>query len=96
MSKAEEKKAEEKKAEKSKFKVRLRINSDGSSTIFRGEGLPYIDDKTEKAVQWLSDKGYKAEEVEIIGEKPKIWETVYPSIKAAEPVAVEPPQIVTL
>jgi len=89
MSKAEEKKAEEKKAEKAKFKVRLRINSGGSSTIFRGEGLPYIDDKTEKAVQWLFDKGYKAEEIEIIGEKPGIWDTVYPSAKAAEPVQAD-------
>lgn len=83
MSKAEEKKAEEKKAEKSKFKVRLRVVG-GSATIFRGNGLPYIDDKTENAVQWLSDKGYKAEEIELDGEKPDIWETIYPSIKPVE------------
>jgi hypothetical protein len=72
------------------FKVRLRINPADTATIFRGEGLPFIDDKTDSAVKWLADKGYKPEEVEILGEKPAIWSTVYPEPVAESTPIVEP------
>jgi len=67
---------------KASSKVRLRVHSSGTSTIYRNDGLPSIDDKTDKAIQWLFDKGYKAEEVEIIGEKPACWEAVFAPPKA--------------
>jgi len=77
------------------YKARLRINSQDSATIFRGNGLPYIDDKVDAAVTWLAANGFKADEIEIIGEKPAIWNTVYPTeVPVAEvPVAVEATQV---
>jgi hypothetical protein len=59
-----------------KYKVKLEIKK-GYSTITRGNGLPLIDDQTDKAVKWLAKKEYKPEEIEIIGEKPSIWDTVF-------------------
>jgi len=85
MSKAEEKKAEKVKEEKAKFKISIRIHGDGTSTVYQGNGFPHIIDKTEKSIQWLANKGFKAEEIEILGDKPEVWESIYPSPKAAEP-----------
>ena len=62
---------------KSPYKVRLRIYGD-KATICR-DRLPFIEDKTDEAVKWLAAHDYKESEIEIIGEKPAIWGTVYPS-----------------
>ena len=69
----------------SKFKVKLKVHSQTSSTIIRPD-LPMITDKTVDAVKWLADKGYKEEEIEIAGEKPSNWDVVF---KPEEPTPVE-------
>lgn len=74
---------ETKSSEKSTFKVKLRVDPRGYSTIIRNGGLPFIDDKTEKAVSWLALKGFKENEIEIIGEKPACWKSIY------QPVTIE-------
>lgn len=62
----------------SKFKVQLRVHSQETSTIVRlVEDLPMITDKTDKAVLWLVAKGFKADEIEVIGEKPKNWNEAF-------------------
>ena len=61
----------------SKIKIRLHVQTTGTSTIYRNDGFPSIDEKTEKAVQWLFDKGYKPEEIEIKGEKPSNWDATF-------------------
>jgi len=57
-------------------KVRLRVFSQQSSTIFRTD-LPSINDKTENAVLWLVKNNFKPEEIEIIGEKPSTWDSAF-------------------
>jgi hypothetical protein len=61
--------------EKKSFKVRLRVYGD-KATICR-DRLPFIEDKTDEAVKWLAAHGYKESEIEIIGDKPAIWDTVF-------------------
>jgi len=75
-------------------KVRIRIHTDGKSTIYRNEGLPSIDDKTDNAIQWLFDKGFKSEEVEIFGQKPENWNSIFGIKSPVEQVVVEPVVIV--
>ena len=53
------------KAEASKFKAGLKNHPNGTSTIYR-PGMPFIEDRTEKATQWLEDQGFKVEEIEFI------------------------------
>lgn len=65
-------------AAESPFKVKLKVHSQESSTIIRKD-LPTITDRTINAVKWLSDKGFKASEIEIIGEKPATWDEVFPA-----------------
>lgn len=78
------------KVEKPVYKIRLKVHSQEKSTIFRNDGFPFIDDKTENAVKWLADKGYKPEEIEILGEKPAIWEIVYPKPVVEAPIVEVP------
>ena len=59
------------------------------SRIERDGGWPTITDKTEKAVVWLKANGYKVTDVELIGEKPVNWDTVW-EIAPVEPVVVVP------
>jgi hypothetical protein len=73
--------AKEEKKEKVASKIRLRVYEE-KSTIYRNDGMPSIDDKTDEAVKWLAAKGYKESDIEIIGEKPAIWATVYPPVAA--------------
>jgi hypothetical protein len=71
-------------------KVTLETRTWGSSTIYRGAGLPAITDRTEKAVEWLKAQGYKPAEIELIGEKPANWDAVFdenPVAPIAEPVS---------
>ena len=77
------------KVEAKVYKVRLRVHG-ATATICR-DRLPFIDDKTDEAVTWLAAQGYKEAEIEIIGEKPAIWETIYPQpVKEPEAVTVAP------
>jgi len=59
------------------------------SRIERDGGWPTITDKTESAVEWLKAKGYKVTDVDLIGEKPANWDTVW-EIAPVEPVVVVP------
>jgi len=70
-----EPKAKKVEEEKRAYKVRLRVQGE-NSTIFR-DRMPFIDDKTNEAVKWLAANGYKESEIEIIGEKPAVWDTVF-------------------
>jgi hypothetical protein len=79
----------EKVVEKSTSKVRLHVDTRGHSTIIRNDGLPFIEDKTDRAVRWLAANGFKENEIEIIGEKPACWSTIF-SPPIVEP-AVEAP-----
>jgi hypothetical protein len=49
--------------------------------------LPAIIDKTDKLIQWLVTNGYKAENIDIIDEKPASWDEVF-GIAVAEVVPV--------
>jgi len=66
--------------------VTLQVGAAGISIIERGNGLPFISDRTDKAVEWLKAKGYKVTDVELIGEKPSNWDTVF---EIAPEVSVE-------
>jgi len=66
--------------ETSKFKVQIRVSSDGTSTVIRKE-LPFIVDKTDKSVAWLVAQGFKESEIEIIGEKPANWDALFNPVK---------------
>lgn len=82
----------EKKVVKKVYKIRLRVYPDGTSMIMRNE-LPSLIDKTENSINWLGANGFKPDEIELLGEKPPIWDTVYPSTAPApviEQPAVEP------
>ena len=70
---------------KKTYKVRFRVQG-GTATIFR-DRMPYIEDKTDEAVKWLGANGYKESEIEIIGDKPAIWDTVYPQPVKEAPMA---------
>jgi hypothetical protein len=72
---------------KSKFKVHLRSVSTSSAVIYR-DNLPDIIDNREAAVRWLAEKGFKAEEIEIIGEKPANWDVVFPPPAAPEAIPI--------
>jgi hypothetical protein len=83
-------KTEKTKTEKQVKKTSLHVKSGGSSIIYRGDNLPFICDKTDNAVKWLHDNGYKEEEIEIVGEKPEVWDSIFsPSqpVIAPEPAA---------
>jgi len=68
--------------------VTLQVGAAGMSIIERGNGLPFISDRTEKTVEWFKAKGYKVTDVELIGEKPSNWDTVW-EIAPADPVVPE-------
>ena len=68
--------------------VTLQVGAAGMSIIERGNGLPFISDRTEKTVEWLKAKGYKVSDIELIGEKPSNWDTVW-EITPADPVVPE-------
>lgn len=67
-------------------KVRIEFH-DTSATIIRGNGFPWISDKTENSVNWLVSKGYKPEEIEIIGTKPEYWDAAF-KVKTVEQPSV--------
>jgi len=68
--------------------VTLQVGAAGMSIIERGNGLPFISDRTEKTVEWLKAKGYKVTDIELIGAKPSNWDTVW-EIASADPVVPE-------
>jgi len=74
----------------SKFKAQLRVHSQETSTVVRLNGMPMITDKTDKSVVWLAANGFKAEQIEIIGEKPANWDAVFnpPVAEAPAPAPV--------
>lgn len=79
--------------EKSDVKVTLRVHSQESATIHRGNGLPFITDKTVNAVLWLKEKKYEEKEIAIIGEKPATWDAVFNPPKAEEPTVTPEPAV---
>jgi hypothetical protein len=82
----------EKKVEVKKYEVSIKV--DGSvGTIYR-PGMPFIVDKIDSAVEWLSEN-FKEVDVEIIGFKPSCWEKYFPvpapipePIQNSEPAAI--------
>ena len=76
---AETSKAKEVSTKKKTTTVSLYVTNYGSSTIVRSGGMPMIIDQTDKALEWLKAHEYKASDIEIIGEKPSCWDTIYPS-----------------
>jgi len=63
--------------EKKTTKVSLYVGTYGSSTIVREDRMPQIMDKTEKTVEWLKAKGYEVKDIELIGDKPANWNSVF-------------------
>jgi hypothetical protein len=62
---------------KSKFKAKVEFQMNGNTaTVYRPE-MPFIVDRTEKVAPWLKNQGFKAEEIEIIGEKPAGWDEMF-------------------
>jgi hypothetical protein len=49
----------------------------GISIIERGNKLPDIYDKTPNAVEWLKANGYAVKDIELIGDKPANWDSVF-------------------
>jgi MoaA/NifB/PqqE/SkfB family radical SAM enzyme len=71
------KKETEKEIKKIVKKISFHVKS-SSSIIYRNNtGLPFIIDKTENAIKWLIDNGIKQDDIEIIGEKPDIWDSMF-------------------
>lgn len=73
------------------YKISLHVKSRGSSIIYRGDNLPFICDKTDNAVKWLVDKGYKEEDIELVGEKPSIWDSIFSPPPPPQPVIAPEP-----
>jgi hypothetical protein len=69
-------------------KVSLYVGPSGTSTIVRSDGMPQIIDKTEKNVEWLAAKGFKPVDIELVGEKPANWDTVFEIAPVVDPVVV--------
>jgi hypothetical protein len=67
----------EKPVVKKVFKVRLEV-TEGHATIIR-PNMPMIYDSPENAAAWISANGFKAEDIEVIGDKPSNWNTFYPA-----------------
>ena len=76
MAKIDPKKTDAKK-EEPKVKKPVSIHIKGASSIIYRVGLPFIMDKTENAVKWLADKGYKEKDIELVGEKPASWDSFF-------------------
>lgn len=72
MNKTETKKEEPKVKKPVTFQVK-----GGSSIIYRNDGSPFIVEETGRAVKWLVDKGYKEKDIEIVGEKPAVWDAAF-------------------
>lgn len=71
------------------------------SRIERDGGWPTITDKTSHAVEWLKAHGYKVTDIELIGEKPANWDTVWEiapvvpvEVVVAPIVPTEPPALI--
>ena len=79
----------EKKVAAPVYKVTLVVHGE-RSTIHRGGGLPMLIDRTEKSVEWLAAHEYKPEEINIEGDKPACWATVYPEPVVETPVIETP------
>jgi hypothetical protein len=76
MAKIDPKKTDAKK-EEPKAKKPVSLHTKGESSIIYREGLPFIMDKTENAVKWLAEKGYKEKDIELVGEKPTSWDSTF-------------------
>jgi hypothetical protein len=50
--------------------------ADGTSRIYRKD-LPALIDKTDKLISWLVANGYKAKDIDIVGEKPASWDKAF-------------------
>jgi hypothetical protein len=77
----------EKKVVKKVYAATIQFYPDGTSTIIR-PNMPMLIDKTDKAVSWLKDNGFKVEDIEVIGDKPSCWDIVYPA-PVPDPAMVE-------
>ena len=60
------------------------------SEIAREGGWPTIVDRSEHAVEWLKAHGYKVTDIEIVGQKPANFDTVF---EIAPPASVEAPLV---
>jgi hypothetical protein len=67
----------EEKIVKRSNKVRIEFHN-GSATIYRKEKLPFLSDKEENSIKWLKEKGYKPEDLDIVGNKPSCWDVIFP------------------
>jgi hypothetical protein len=67
--------SKEKPVEAPKYKAVIKIQGN-LSTIYR-PGLPFIHDKVDSAIHWLKKEGYKSEEINVIGEKPSLWNEIF-------------------
>ena len=79
-----------KEAPKPTFKVDFQVKSEDSSIIYRKDGLPFIIDKTDKAIKWLIANDFKEKDIQIIGEKPAIWDDLFSPPKSIEPEPTQP------
>jgi hypothetical protein len=69
--------------------TKVKIVFQGSSATVIRDNLPSIMDKAENSVEWLAKKGYKIEEIEVVGDKPSCWDVIFPpKTKSPEELAV--------
>ena len=68
-------------------KIRIKSFPDGTSTIYRNDGLPTITDKSVSALCWIKSNGFNEADIEVIGDKPDCWETVFAAPEIVEAVS---------
>jgi len=85
-------KTTEKAAPKKVYKISIEFYPGFTAKITRKD-LPQLIDTTDKSISWLEVHDFKAEDIELIGDKPDCWETYYPApAPIVEPApVVEPP-----
>ena len=82
-------KTTEKVVPKKVYKISIKYHSDGKSMILRKD-LSALIDTTDKSLAWLKAHDFKAEDIEIIGDKPYGWDLYYPApVVEPDPVLVE-------
>jgi capsular polysaccharide biosynthesis protein len=66
-------------------KISFHVKSDSAIIYRNNTDLPFIVDKIENSIKWLIDNGYKQDvdngykqdDIEIIGEKPSTWDSMF-------------------
>ena len=71
----------EKEIKKNVKKISFHVKSDSSIIYRNNTELPFLIDKTENSIKWLVENGFKQEDIEIVGEKPPMWDAIFSPLK---------------